>query len=289
MVNLSNRIKNIRERARLKQKEIAEKIGVSIQTIGRWERNERRPDAEELQNLATALDTTVAYLMGETDDPARHALIPTKVKEVLLDQVKDMVRNYIEGEVPMPSDDNLLETFSNEMADYYSKNTGAPIATPKQGIPADLVPLNPRHQTLVRLLPKEFSASCGWGHDWSWNSEAIDFDFQYTDPDPELVRYSPVTGMYVMGDSMEPDIEDGDIVLFTDNPHDIDYASNGSIVIVNYEGRMIVRGLFRKPDSIILKARNKEYEDIVVSGEQELRICGLVLRIDKHNKPRPML
>jgi transcriptional regulator with XRE-family HTH domain len=70
MINLSEQIKTIREREHLKQKDIAEKIGVSIQTVGRWERGERSPDAAGLQSLAAALNTSVAYLLGETDDPA---------------------------------------------------------------------------------------------------------------------------------------------------------------------------------------------------------------------------
>jgi phage repressor protein C with HTH and peptisase S24 domain len=230
---IPDRLKMQRIKRGLKQSELAELAQISIPTITRLENGKTNAKIEDIGRIASTLNTSVAYLLGETDTPE-------------------------------PS-------------------------VKKREIEDDLAPLNPNHRTVVRILPKEFAASCGWGIDWSWNSEPVYYDFEYIDPDPDLVRFSPVTGMHVMGDSMEPDIEDGDIVLFTDNPNDIDYAPNGSIVIVNYEGRMIVRGLFRKPDRVILKARNKDYEDIVVTGEQELRIIGLVLRIDTHSKPKPML
>jgi transcriptional regulator with XRE-family HTH domain len=155
---------------------------------------------------------------------------------------------------------------------------------------SNLAPLNPYHQALIRVLPKEFSASCEWGNDWSWNSEAIDFESEQTDPDPELARYSPLVGMYVTGDSMEPDILDGDMVAFTDSHSDLEYAPNGSIVVVNYEGRMIVRGIFRKGNKVVLRAWNNIYKDIIVTPESDFKICGLVLKVyPGPKKPRSML
>ena len=71
MANLFERIINARKQVRSTQAELADKIGLSVQTVGRWERGERLPDAEELVKLALALDTTVAYLLGETDNPMR--------------------------------------------------------------------------------------------------------------------------------------------------------------------------------------------------------------------------
>jgi phage repressor protein C with HTH and peptisase S24 domain len=126
--------------------------------------------------------------------------------------------------------------------------------------------------------------------DWSWNSAAIDFDDELIDYDSDLSHFSPLVGMYVNGDSMEPDIHDGDMVAFTDNPGELDYISNGSIVVVNYEGRMIVRGLFRRDGGVILRAWNKLYDDINVGPEENFRICGLVLKLyPGPKKPRSML
>lgn len=63
--------RTIRERRKaigLNQEEIANRIGVSKDSIRRWESGEREPRASELQSLAMALQTSVAYLLGDTSD-----------------------------------------------------------------------------------------------------------------------------------------------------------------------------------------------------------------------------
>lgn len=48
---------------------MAEALGVSPKTVSPWETGEREPDLATLHELARILDTSVAYLVGETDDP----------------------------------------------------------------------------------------------------------------------------------------------------------------------------------------------------------------------------
>lgn len=68
------------------QVELSRIISVSRQTIVRWEANDTYPDVVLLKKLASALNTSVAYLMGETDDPSP---IPTFVREkTVLDNAK---------------------------------------------------------------------------------------------------------------------------------------------------------------------------------------------------------
>ena len=72
------RIITARKEKHLKQTDIAEILGVSVDTVRRWEQGKRSPRAEELSRLASALNTTVAYLSGETDNPERAAAAPDK-------------------------------------------------------------------------------------------------------------------------------------------------------------------------------------------------------------------
>jgi DNA-binding XRE family transcriptional regulator len=51
------------------QAQLAEAIGAHELTVQRWETDKRAPNAKAMLKLAAALGTTVAYLMGETDDP----------------------------------------------------------------------------------------------------------------------------------------------------------------------------------------------------------------------------
>ena len=71
------RIKKTRKERRLTQQELADKIGASLITVNRWEKGERTPNISMLQKIATALDVSVAYLMGEEESPAP-AVLPVK-------------------------------------------------------------------------------------------------------------------------------------------------------------------------------------------------------------------
>lgn len=63
------RLKNMRKKSKMTQQEIADLIGVNTITISRYESGEREPKTSDLQKIAAALNTSVAYLIGETDDP----------------------------------------------------------------------------------------------------------------------------------------------------------------------------------------------------------------------------
>ena len=69
VIKTGERIKNKRKEFKLTQGNLAELAEVSPITVFRWEAGDRSPRAEELQKLAEALNTTSAYLLGETDDP----------------------------------------------------------------------------------------------------------------------------------------------------------------------------------------------------------------------------
>jgi transcriptional regulator with XRE-family HTH domain len=64
-------IKALRKKIGLSQQELADKVGVSRSAIFEWERGGYFPEGNNLLRLATVLNTSVGYLIGETDDPKR--------------------------------------------------------------------------------------------------------------------------------------------------------------------------------------------------------------------------
>ena len=56
------RIKNARKAARMTQKELGEKIGVTFQAVAQWENDLRKPKFETLQRIADALNVEVKTL-----------------------------------------------------------------------------------------------------------------------------------------------------------------------------------------------------------------------------------
>ena len=61
---LAGRIRELREKARLTQKDLAELSNVSIKTVHRWEFGERIPRANEIQRIAAALHVSEAELLN---------------------------------------------------------------------------------------------------------------------------------------------------------------------------------------------------------------------------------
>ena len=61
---MKNRIKELREHKGIGQKELAEKIGVTQQTISLYEISKREPKLETWQKLASFFHVSVPYLQG---------------------------------------------------------------------------------------------------------------------------------------------------------------------------------------------------------------------------------
>jgi transcriptional regulator with XRE-family HTH domain len=88
----------------LSQKELAKAFNTSHTTIGKYERDEMTPSIEAAKKLAKILDTTVGYLLAESEesnmfkDPMMLkrfqdiSLLPEKEKECILTTVDHFIR-----------------------------------------------------------------------------------------------------------------------------------------------------------------------------------------------------
>lgn len=66
-------MKKRRQDLGLKPQDLALRLGTTKTTIYRWESETNEPDDFTKQQLANALNTSISYLMGETDDPAPYS------------------------------------------------------------------------------------------------------------------------------------------------------------------------------------------------------------------------
>lgn len=66
----ADRMREMRKRRKLSQKELALRIDCSIRQIGRWEKEENEPDAFSIGRIAKALEVTADYLLGLVPDPS---------------------------------------------------------------------------------------------------------------------------------------------------------------------------------------------------------------------------
>ncbi|GFH40837.1 helix-turn-helix domain-containing protein [Lactococcus insecticola] len=64
---LPERLKTLRLEAKLTQKEISEKLEISVPAYLYWEKGTRVPSLERLQELAKILNVSTDYLLGNTN------------------------------------------------------------------------------------------------------------------------------------------------------------------------------------------------------------------------------
>ena len=70
MTTFAERLKFLRKREKLTQKQMAEKLGVKQGSYSNWENGNREPNLTTLSDIAFLLDTTLDFLLGysDTDD-----------------------------------------------------------------------------------------------------------------------------------------------------------------------------------------------------------------------------
>lgn len=68
-MTIAERMQRTRKITGLTQEELADRIGVQRNTVWRWENGKAKPEAETVSKIASALNVSTGYLLGETDDP----------------------------------------------------------------------------------------------------------------------------------------------------------------------------------------------------------------------------
>ncbi len=66
MDSFGKKIAGLRKAKKISQGELAKQLGTSTSVIGRYERDEMTPSIDAAKKLANILNTTVGYLLGET-------------------------------------------------------------------------------------------------------------------------------------------------------------------------------------------------------------------------------
>ena len=93
MVSISNRIKFLREKEGLSQKEFAEKMNVSRSTASMYESGKNTPPDDVKIAMAKFFDVSLDYLMGVTYIPT-----PVSKKKDILNQLEEI--NFALENVP---------------------------------------------------------------------------------------------------------------------------------------------------------------------------------------------
>ncbi|MCP4481725.1 MAG: helix-turn-helix transcriptional regulator [bacterium] len=68
MSSFGKKISELRKSKKISQSELAKRLNTATSVIGRYERDEINPSIEAAKKLSKILDTTVGYLLGETNE-----------------------------------------------------------------------------------------------------------------------------------------------------------------------------------------------------------------------------
>lgn len=68
MSNFGERLKYLREKYKMYQSELAEKLNLAPSTISMYERGDRDPDTSTLSKIADIFNVTTDYLLGRTEN-----------------------------------------------------------------------------------------------------------------------------------------------------------------------------------------------------------------------------
>lgn len=148
--------------------------------------------------------------------------------------------------------------------------------------------LNRDNVILVPVISPILKCSAGHGNGYDDSGVAWDVVSQYPLFDGTLsALYSSksLSAMYAEGDSMEPQIHDGDLIVFV---HDETWIP-GNIAIVRLDGKLFVKGILRSKNGYLLRSQNRDYADIEVGEDDDFSVVGRVVKIITDRDPKPVL
>lgn len=103
-----NNIKKLREKKGLSQKKLAEEIGVTQQSLSKWEQNKTRPDYEILLNLSKIFNVSTDYILNN---------------EMVFDEDEKIIilKNWLIKKGYMEKDDDLTEEELEVIMKHYQQ------------------------------------------------------------------------------------------------------------------------------------------------------------------------
>jgi repressor LexA len=85
--------------------------------------------------------------------------------------------------------------------------------------------------------------------------------------------------MKAKGDSMEPKIKEGDLVIAQKS----NVAENGNTVVCVYESMAIIKKYYKQKDSIILQSENHTVHPPILAEPEDVQIEGIVKGVIQYN------
>lgn len=247
---LGSSIKEVRKSKKLTQKKLAELTGFKQNTISNHENGNRQLDEKDIRIYAQALEVSPQYLF----DLAKPSSIETTPTTSPIQSIYDQLEPPRQGKVLTYAERQLDEQKNEDK-------------TKINEVSENIIRLDDYRQTTYRRVTGVVSAGSG-----SMQDDDLDMEISfYEDEIPD--DYDAIA--YVVGNSMEPKIKNGDY-LFIKNTPQVDYNTIG---IFQVDGANYVKKLRQG----YLESLNPDYEDIHLDENNDIRTIGEIVSIYREN------
>ena len=248
MEQLGDRIRKLRESRNMTQTELSEILGMkTYTTVSKWEKNENFPKGKDLKKLAEIFNVTSDYLLGLSDTKLGKITTQNEHPEILtiynqLEESKqEKVLDYAKEQLEEQNSSKIVSIFDKSQDDenYITDYVEGLVAAGHGTFQEDNLHME------VRL-----------------RSEDVPEDYD--------------TIAKVAGDSMEPMIEDNDL-LFIRVTSQVDINDIG---IFQINGKNFVKKLKRDYNGgWYLQSLNNSYEEIHLTEDDDIRTIGEVVSV----------
>lgn len=233
------KIKEFRTGNRLTQEALAEKLGVTKQTVSRYEKGERKANQDILFALCDIFGVTI-------DDffPSKNDSVKTMVNTSDITVIYNQLHN-----------DRQIKVY-----DY---------ATEQLNEQNNVVNINDYIEEETDWYEVKFYGSISAGTGLYLDDEQVETINFSSNMVPKGTDFC----LKVNGDSMESAFHDGDYVFIK---RETDFR-NGTIGAVIVNGEAYLKKLYITEDSIKLVSLNKKYKDITVTDTDNFKYVGTVV------------
>lgn len=247
MEQLGDRIRKLRESRNMTQTELSEILGMkTYTTVSKWEKNENFPKGKDLKKLAEIFNVTSDYLLGLSDTKLGKITTQNEHPEILtiynqLEEPKqEKVLDYAKEQLEEQNSSKIVSIFDKPQdEDYITDYVEGLVAAGHGTFQEDNLHME------VRL-----------------RAEDVPEDYD--------------TIAKVAGDSMEPLIEDNDL-LFIKVTNQVDINDIG---IFQINGKNFVKKLKRDYNGgWYLQSLNNSYEEIHLTEDDDIRTIGEVVSV----------
>lgn len=239
-MSVGDRIKEARENLKITQEQLAKMVGVTKGAIGNYESDVSHPKVDILYKLLDALKCDANFLFQDETNNSKETFQYSPFEQSLIKKYRAL------DEHGKKAVDFIIE---HELARYEIKQAKQQNSCARE--------------TPIRQLPLyDLPASAGTGVFLDSNN------YEMIDAGPEVSSQANFA-VTINGNSMEPKINDGDIVWVKQQP----YLEEGQIGVFILNGEGYCKKYFKNK----LVSLNPVYEDILINEYDELRIVGEVL------------